>query len=346
MSITAYIFGKDNTLRVEESLDFLTDHKENELLWIDIETKEEAELNKIAEHFSLHELTVEDCLTPGHAPKLEDFGHYLFFIFRALNPGSELPRVEINSDVINSLTETHTNEADNEEEELTRSISIYLSESFVISHRMYPMPWLDALLRQVKRRPDTFFEGGTNELTHSILDVLIDRFLRGLSFFENQIDYLEDNVIKKPDDFDMQVVLELKRQLITIKHIMRDQKAVISRLAVDGNLIKDKQLRRYFRDIEENTNNAINTIDKQIDNLVGLRDVYFAMANVRLGDIMRILAIITTIAVPLNLVVGLYGMNFDAIPLLHNQYGFWVVMILMLCVAGIMLLFFRKKRWL
>lgn len=341
MTVSVYIFKKDKTLLVEDSLEQLEKHIDGEeMLWIDIESDKQDELEKLGKHFGLHELTIEDCLTPGQAPKFEDFGHYLFFIFRAINPQSELPKIE-EEDSIDANTEV-----DNEEEELTSSISLYLSENFVISHRMNELPWMDALLRQVKYRPKIFFEEGTNQLAHSIIDVLIDRFLRGLSFFEKQIDYLEDNVIEKPDDFEMHDVLELKRQLSTVRHIMRDQKAVISRLAVDSNIIKDKQLRRYFRDVEENTNYAINTVDKQIDNLVGIRDVYFAQANVRLGDIMRVLAIITTLAVPLNLVVGLYGMNFDAIPLLHNKNGFWFVMVLMLFLAAIMLMFFRKKRWL
>lgn len=343
MTVSVYVFKKDKTLIVEESLESLDQHLANEeMIWIDIESKRKEDLEKLEEYFGLHELTIEDCLTPGQAPKFEDFGHYLFFIFRAINPQSELPKLEKEEE---SVTEENQ-EIDKEEEELTRSISIYLSEKFVITHRMNDLPWMDALLRQVKYRPEIFFEEGTNQLAHNIIDVLVDRFLRGISFFEQQIDYLEDHVIEKPDEFEMHDVLELKRQLNTVKHILRDQKAVISRLAVDSNIIKDKQLRRYFRDVEENTNYAINMVNKQIDNLVGIRDVYFAQANVRLGDIMRVLAVITTLAVPLNLVVGLYGMNFDAIPLLHNKNGFWFVMILMLVLAACMLVFFRKKRWL
>jgi magnesium transporter len=79
---------------------------------------------------------------------------------------------------------------------------------------------------------------------------------------------------------------------------------------------------------------------------MSLRDAYLAVVNVRLGDIMRILAVITTIATPLNVLVGFYGMNFEFIPLLHNPGGFWIILVSMIMLSIIMVLYFRKKRWL
>lgn len=336
MTIRAHIY-KDNQLDIYEDLEFLKDYDGEGAIWIDLETDDEEILNKLAEHFSLHELTIEDCLTPDHMPKIEDFGHYMFFIFRALNPSSDLPQVQD--------SDSEQEEADSDEEELTRSLSICLGKNYIITQRISPMPWLDAYLRQVKRRSDQVFEDGIVGLMHSLIDVLVDRFSRGLAYFENQIEELEDFVIKEPEEFDVHGILDLKGQLNTLRHITRDQRAIINRLANDPLLIKDKQMRRYFRDIEENAASVMNTIERQLDSLIGLRDVYFAMANVRLGDVMRVLAVITTLAVPLNLVVGLYGMNFDAIPLLHNPDGFWLIMSFMFGLALFMLYFFRRKSW-
>ena len=126
---------------------------------------------------------------------------------------------------------------------------------------------------------------------------------------------------------------------------MRDQRVVISRLAHEATLIRERQLRRYFRDIEDHAIAISKTIDTQIDSLSGIRDVYFASVNVQLGDIMRVLAVITTIAVPLNLITGMYGMNFKIIPLMDEPLGFWSITGTMLVIAILMLLFFRKKKW-
>lgn len=336
MSLTVHIYDKRKGLQISSSLDSLESSPRNSVVWIDLLTKDPAALNAVAEKFGLHELTIEDALTEGHAPKIEDFGSYTFMVFRSIKQIQEL--------------ETHSEESvdldpEEEEEGITRSVALFLSDDFIITHRMYDIQWMDAALRQVKQIPERTIAGGTYALAHKVIDVLIDRFTRSLSYYEKRIDILEQSAISTPELFEMGDVLELKRELSMLRQIMRDQKVIITRLASERNVIKEERLRRYFRDVDDHALAIIKALDKQIENLVGLRDIYFAMANVRLGDIMRILAVITTIAVPLNLVVGLYGMNFDVIPLLHDPNGFWLVMIVITGVAVSMLYYFKRKRW-
>ena len=231
------------------------------------------------------------------------------------------------------------------EEEYSQSLSIYLSEKFLITHRNREIAWLDALVRRVSQVPDRTIGVGTDTLAHAVVDVLIDRFSRGLNYFENVIDGVEDMIIEDPDEFDVSEIIELRRRLTFLRQTMRDQRIIITRLAHEPTLVRERQLRRYFRDIDDHAAAVIKTLDTQVESLAGIRDVYFAMVNVRLGDIMRILAVITTIAVPLNLVAGLFGMNFERIPLVQDPYGFWLITVIMLVVAAIMLIFFRRKHW-
>lgn len=337
MTATAYLYTPESGLATidDTRVDSLPDPKdlgEQATLWIDIQTDNAEELLELGKRYHLHELALEDALTPGHHPKLEDHGSYIFMIFRALKPlygidGDELEEEEI------------------EEEEHTSGLAIFLAPRFIITHRMKDMGWMDALVRQVKALPDPLMKGGPYDVAHRIIDVLVDRFQRGVSFFDDLIDTLEEQIVEEPEDFEIAKILGSKRELQTLRHIVRDQRVVVMRMLNEIPSIREGRLRRYFKDIDDHLLAIMSTIDKQIDNFHGLRDVYFAMANVRLGDIMRILAVFTTIAVPLNLVVGLYGMNFDMIPLLHNPKGFWMIMGAMLMVAMVMLLFFRRNRW-
>lgn len=305
---------------------------EDTTLWVDVETEDPELMTALSKRFGLHELAIEDALTPGHHPKLEDYGSYLFLILRALKP-------------LYGLAEDDEEEEEVEEEENTTGLAIFLGERFIVTHRMKSMGWMDAMVRQAKQIPDHVMKGGPYDVCHRIVDVLVDRFARGVGFFDDLIDRMEETILKSPDEFEMGDLLTYKRELQTLRHITRDQRIVIMRLLNEVSFIREGKLRRYFKDIDDHVLAMMSTIDKQIENLQGLRDVYFAMANVRLGDIMRILAVITTIAVPLNLVVGLYGMNFDVIPLLHDPRGFWMIMGGMLIVAGLMLVFFRRNHW-
>jgi len=331
--LTIYCYNQAGQLSIEEDMNALQNLPNDSVIWMDIESSDPELMNRVAETFHLHELAIEDCLTPGHYPKIEDYGQYLFMIFRSLIVPS------------NSEDDFHKIDDEIEEEENTRAVAIFLAKNFIISHRMREVSWLDAVGRQIKQIPERTIEAGSDAIAYRIIDVLIDRFTRGLNTFEDKIDALENMAIEQPDEFEIPFVNETKRELSTLRHIMRDQRVIITRLAQETSLIRERQLRRYFKDVEDHAIAIITTIDKQIEATVGVRDVYFAMANVRLGDIMRILAVITTVAVPMNLVVGMYGMNFDVIPLSHDPYGFWLIMAGMTLLAIGTLYLFKRNHW-
>lgn len=338
MAVSICIYHPTDGLSYYEDIEAIRYCTPDVRSWIDIESNSPEELGIIASHLGLHELTVEDCFTPGHFPKMEEFGRYNFFLFRSLKSWSELEEVW-------SQKENDIDVDDLQKEFFTRKVAIYLSEQFVVTFRQSEVSWLDAAVRQVKQIPDVTIESGTDVIAHRVIDVLVDRFLRGLGFFEDLIDKKEDLAFESSDDFDLSDIMVLKRELISLRQIMRDQRAIIRRLANEG-LIKEKRNRRYFADVEDHAVTIVNMLDKQIDSILGLRDAYVAMANVRLGDTMRILTVITTIATPLNIVVGFYGMNFEALPLLHNQHGFWVIIFAMITLTVTMLFYFRRKKWL
>ncbi|NLF25069.1 MAG: magnesium transporter CorA family protein [Deltaproteobacteria bacterium] len=333
MFLDVYIFDRETGLQTFDTIESLNRAEANSIVWVDIENPEQEPLRAVASHFGFHELTVEDCFDPDHSPKLEDYGGYLFMIFRGLNP---LPAID---------QEEKDLEEDAEEEDYAPAISMYLSERYIVTHRLREIPWLDAVLRQVKAIPERTIAEGSSALAYRIIDVLVDRFARGLQDFERIIDNLEDTAIETPEKFEIGDILTAKRNLGTLRQLMREQLVVINRLAHDRTLIKPQRLRRYFKDVEDHAAAVIRDIDQLSETIIGVRDVYFTMTNVRLQDIMRILTVFTTVGVPLNIIVGLYGMNFEWIPFLHSPYGFWIVAVVMLALVVVMFFFFKKRMW-
>jgi magnesium transporter len=335
-----------------DSLAALSSIPEGAVVWVDIETEDPDELQVLSKRFGLHELAIEDCLTPGHFPKIEDYGDHVFFVLRALKPWSVVEdiwealasQLQEKDETIQRLAQKIKENA--EEGRLTRKVSIFLANNFIITHRRREISWLDAVVRQITQSPERYLHLGTDVLAHRIIDVLTDRFHRGVDFFDNVIESSEDAIVEDPQKFDMGQILALKRALVWLRQIVRDQRGVIARLAADPSLPIAKQRRRYFRDTEDQVRNISNIIEKQIDSMNGVRDSHFAEVNLRLNDTMRILAIITTIAAPLNIVVGMYGMNFEHTPLLHHPAGFWYTVVAMLAIVAVMLVYFRRKKWL
>lgn len=343
MQVTILVYRPGSELEIYQGLKDLKHCAPENSVWVDLQSDDPEELRIIASHFRLHELTIEDCFTPGHFPKVEDFGNYLFCIFRSIKTGPELEQIWSHTLNDEETLSEETWDRDNEEI-YTRKVAVYLSEKFLITFRRREVPWLDAVLRQVTQIPDKTIGIGSDVLIYRVTDVLTDRFSRGVGFFERLIDRLEDSAIEDPDVFKISDILTLKKDLTSMRQLMREQRSVIARVAADDDLIRENQ-RKYFRDIDDHALSIVKSLDKEIEALLALRDTYFAMANVRLGDTMRILAIITTIAAPLNIIVGLYGMNMQALPLGHHPFGFWIILALMLCLSILMIVVFRKKHW-
>lgn len=321
-------------IKVYEDLEILQSITPDEIVWIDIESSEQTEFSAIANKYNLHELTLEDSYSSGHSPKIDQYNNYYYLILRSLKPNYELNQI-FESDAWNDV----------EEEKYSIAVNTYLSSNFIITHRQKELPWLDAAIRQTKLHPDSLLKLGVDGIVYRVFDILTDRFLRDLIFFDKIIDRSEDTALEDSDSFDLANLMNLRRDLNTLRQISREQRVIISRLASDPDLIRDRARRRYFKDIDDHQLAILKMLDKQIESISSVRDVYFAMNNVRLNEIMRILAVITTIAVPLNVIVGIYGMNFDSMPLEHNQYGFWFVSIFLIAIVFVMLLYFKKNKW-
>ena len=336
MPVSILCYNQQTGLQVFDDLKKLADIDGDTKIWVDIAEEGEDVLASVAGHFGLHELTVEDALDTTHLPKLEYFGDYLFLILRGLVPTAELPEI-------------YHDEGESEEEEedrYLRQVAIYFSTRFVITYRSLEISWLDAVVRQAKNSPERTLGSGTDMVAHRIIDVLTDRFVRSMEFFDQEIDKLEEIALESPAEFELFKLLELKRELVHIRQVIRAQREVVQRLCSDFTDIIDSDLRRYFRDISDHTEAILSDIDRLIDGLQGVREAYVAFYNVRLADIMRILAVLTLIAAPLNIIVGLFGMNFEFMPLLHSPNGFLVAVTVLLLITLVLLMYFRKKQWL
>ena len=226
MTATICVSEAGKELKVYDSLDALSSAPSGATIWVDLQTSDPQELTKVAAHFGLHELTIEDCLTPGHFPKIEDYGTYTFMIFRSLKSLSEIQDIwehfaeEPEENKTDPARAAHVGHSDNEEDgRFTRKVAIYLAERFVITFRRHEISWLDAVVRQGCKIPERYLGLGTDAVAHHVVDVLVDRFLRGMGFFEAVIEKAEDNSVEDPDAFDMSHMLELKRALMWMRQV-------------------------------------------------------------------------------------------------------------------------------
>lgn len=283
--------------------------------WIEVVQPDAAETQALVERTGLHELAVEDALTEGHPPKLEEFEDQVFLI-------------------------AHTPVEEDGGE--TRKIALFLTKDRVVSILRMPLPAVDEVAARVPRRAAHFL-GTPAFLAHALLDHLTDGFEAAVDGMLDEAEAIDD---QDPEPSVMCHIGDLRTAAAHLGRIVRSQRDVFHSLQRIAHPALPKKVQPYLRDVYDHVLRVHDLLDVLRDMLGAARDAHLAAVNNRLSDIMRVLTVIATIMMPLSLLAGLYGMNFEWMPGLRHPAGFWILLGVMLAVAGGMLAFFRHRRWL
>lgn len=187
---------------------------------------------------------------------------------------------------------------------------------------------------------------GADYLAYALIDAIVDAYFNVLEAVGERLVNMEEQLTLSSEPATLHIIHEIKKDVIYLrKSIWPLREAISSLERGDSGLIKDTTL-IYFRDVYDHTIQAIDTIETYRDLLSGMLDLYLSSVSNRTNEVMKFLTIIGTIFLPLTFLVGVYGMNFKHMPELdwpRGYFGLWGIMIL---IALLMVLYFRRKRWL
>jgi magnesium transporter len=292
--------------------------------WVNIDGLHDIEvMEKIGKHFDLHPLILEDILNTEQRPKIEDFEDYVFVVLKMLY-------FDEKEDVIRA-----------------EQVSIIFGSNFVLSFQERVGDTFDPLRERIRNAKGRVRKMGTDYLAYALMDAIVDNYFTVLEKLDEKIEGMEEELVSNPRPETLQTMHNLKREMIFLRKSVWPLREVVSRLERgESKLVKDST-GIYLRDVYDHTIQVIDTIETFRDMLSGMLDIYLSSVSNRMNQVMKVLTIIATIFIPLTFVAGIYGMNFEYMPELkwHWFYpkAFWVVMI---GVAGVMLVYFRRKKWL
>jgi magnesium transporter len=284
--------------------------------WFDVVAPTPEECAVLREKLGLHELALEDALRIGHPPKLEDFEEHLFVI-------------------------AHTPVEDAEEG--TRKISIFLAKTWIVTVLRAPLERLAGLTERVQRRPEHYLKSPA-VLAHRLLDDMTDGFERRVEELVERVDALDEPGDPNPET--MTAIVEMRQESVGLSRVVRSQRDMCALLAHSTHAALPKRVQPYLRDVYDHLLRVYDHLDGVREGLGAARDAYLAAVNNRLSEVMRVLTVIATIMMPLSLIAGVFGMNFEVMPGVRSPAGFWLAMGGMLLIAAGMLYFFRHRRWL
>ncbi len=323
MEIFVYQKGKRQVEEnfTAEQLSELLANQEN-LVWVDMEAPTEADDKILSDVFRFHPLTIEDARLTRNAPKVEPFDDYLFFIFHGV-------KLETNSYNFS-----------------TKELDGYLGGNFVVTYHHENFQSIDTVKQQIRNSP--FICGrGADYLLHQILDELVDLYVPVIDDFDNVINEIEGRIFnsQRANNSVLEEILELKRNVGRLRRITSKQLNVIYRIAHgEFPLIEEKHL-PFYRDVHDHLMRVSDLSDSYRDAIGGLLDIQFNVVSNRTNEVVKVLTIFSAIMLPLSVIAGIYGMNFDYMPELHTQNGFYVTLGFMALVTALLLLYFWRKGW-
>ena len=296
--------------------------EKNKVRWIKvIGLTNEKVIEYIGKAFELHPLVLEDILNPNQRPKFEYYGDYIFIVMRRI------------------FFEGEDRSFENEQ------ISFILGPNFVISFQEQDTEVFISILERIKSGMGRVRFMGPDYLEYTLIDVLIDNYFIVLEEIGESIEEIEDILIYEPKPETLQKIYDLKRKNIDLRKSIWPTREVINKLQREQSKLISEDLQIYLRDIYDHIFRITDLLDNYRDIIFGMLDIYLSSISNKMNDIMKVLTIISTIFIPLSFLAGFYGMNFIHMPEFSNPIAYPILIIVMICIASLMMLFFKKKRW-
>jgi len=294
----------------------------DDCLWTDIENPTQEAIEPLLEQrFGFHELAAEDSLSANTLPKYDPFPDYDFFIFRAADV-----------DLRRHGSTTH-------------KLAAFLGAHFLFTVHRESMPGLNDVRTRLPADA-RLLRNGPDFLLYSIVDEMVDANFPLLEKIEERVDDLQESIFENARPAQLDELLHLKRDINIMRRISLPQRELLNQISRGDAKFIQRQHLIYFRDVYDHMFRISETIDMERDMMSGTMEAYLSAVANRTNEIMKVLTVFSAIMLPLTLIAGIYGMNFQYMPELHWLHGYPFALGLMGATTVTMLLFFFKRGWL
>lgn len=306
--------------------------------WVNVSGLGNADvLRSVGEHFGIHDLVLEDIGNTAQRPKAEAYREFLFIVTRVPVP-SENAEDGLGEDSLSELLLG------------TEQLSICLGNDFVITFHEGVEETFEPVRRRLLAEGSLLRGRGADYLAYALLDAAIDSYFPLLEEIGEEIEELEDDVIRAPAVDRIGRIHAMKRNLLTIRRAVWPQREMLSSLIRGDSPLVSEQTRVYLRDCQDHAVEIIDTVETYREITSGLVDILLSSQSNRMNEVMKVLTIIATIFIPLSWIAGVYGMNFNTsspwnLPELEWRFGYFYSLGLMLLVAVLMSVWFWRKGW-
>ncbi|NTS39992.1 magnesium/cobalt transporter CorA [Flavisolibacter sp. BT320] len=311
---------RENKLeKVEDSFSCL--HTES-ISWINIDGIIRSDVEKVAAHFGIHPLLTEDILSIGQRAKMDEVEGVFYCLLNMLYFNRKQGSVE------------------------TEQVSIVLGKNFVITFQEDPdRDVFNPIRDKLRMQTSKLRQRGADYLCYTMLDIIVDSYFLVMEGLGDHIEELEEEVIRNSNTRSLAKITQLRKELIILKRNIAPVRDLVTNIIRSESDLLDERTTKYFKDVYDHILQAYDLSENYRDVMVSMQDLYINNVNLRMNEVMKVMAIVTCLLAPATVIGGIFGMNFDRIPLLHNRWGFFISVGVMLVIPVWMLVMFRRRGW-
>lgn len=330
VKITIIDYNKDNVeireaLTVEECFSY---KGKPTVTWINIDGLHDVSFTEnICKCFEIHPLIIEDILNTEQRPKIDIFDDYIFIVLKMHLWDEKAKEIKV------------------------EQISLIFGENFVLTFQEIQGDVFDPVRERIKNGKGKIRALHADYLAYVLIDAVVDNYFKVLENVGDEIETIEEELVTNPMPQTLNKIHVLKREIIFLRKSVWPLREIINKVEREETSLIQDSTNIYLRDLYDHTIQIIDTVETFGDVISGMLEVYLSSVSNRLNEIMKILTIFAAIFIPLTLIAGIYGMNFNTqaspfnMPELNWYYGYPFAISTMAFIGITMFILFKKKGW-
>ncbi len=291
-------------------------------IWINFDGLKKEDIDKICAYFGIHTLIAEDIFSSGQRPKMDELNRFLYSLLNMLFFNDEAISVE------------------------NEQISIVLGSNLVLSFQEdATRDVFNPLRERIKVAGSKVRENNADYLFYSLIDLIVDNYFVTMEQLGERIEDLEDDITHRPDTRTLAKINMLRKEMIFLKRNISPVREIINGILRSESTLIEEKTEKYFKDVYDHIVQANELAENYRDMMINLQDLYLSNVNLKMNEVMKVMAVVTCLLAPATVIGGIFGMNFNRIPWLHNPNGFFIAVGIMLVIPVWMIFIFKKRGW-
>ena len=279
-------------------------------------------IKTFGDNFGIHALHQSNIMNTELRPSVEIFDDHILIMLKMPHYDSQTGKLDL------------------------EQISIVLAEHHLLTFQEIEDDFFDEIRKRLRENTGSIRKLKTDYLAYSLIDAIIDSYFLVIEKIGDITEDLEEDLMQNPTPETMQTIQTLKRRMIALRKAIWPGREIINSLERDSTVLISDNTRTYLRDVYNHTIQVTDSIEGLRDVIGGMLDTYLSSVSNRMNEVMKTLTIVAAIFIPITFIAGIYGTNFSYVPELAWEGSYFVMLLAMAIISGVMLAWFKKKRWL